>query len=205
VAAAAAHVTASAALAGLDPVMAELYRTHGPARLGVRPRVDERFSRLASSIVSQQLAGAAAATIWSRVLVALGGRCTPGAVLAAPPEVLRGAGLSGAKEAAVRDLAERVADGRLDLVTIGRAPDDDVERRLVQVRGIGPWTAHMFLIFGLHRPDVWPTGDLGVRNGYRIAQGLTSSPTPAELEELGERYRPWRSYAAWYLWRAADA
>ncbi|MDP9389404.1 MAG: DNA-3-methyladenine glycosylase 2 family protein, partial [Actinomycetota bacterium] len=118
---------------------------------------------------------------------------------------LRAAGLSAAKAAAVVDLAAKVLDGSVVLRGVGRVPDEEIVERLCAVRGIGRWTAEMFLIFQLNRPDVWPVGDLGVRAGYGRIHGLAPSPTPAELAVLGEAYRPWRTVAAWYCWRAMDA
>ncbi len=196
---------ASAALAELDPTMARLVDRFGPMRPGPRPPVADRFESLAESIAYQQLAGRAAATIWGRFRALFPpGRLEPQAVLAADPADLRAAGLSGAKAAAIVDLARHVADGTLELDRAGRLPDERVTAELVQVRGIGPWTADMFLIFGLGRLDIWPTGDLGVRAGYGVAYGLAEPPTPKELAELGERFRPYRSVAAWYCWRALE-
>lgn len=195
---------ASAVVACFDPVLADLVAAHGPMRLGPRPRVDARFEALAHSITHQQLAGAAAATIWSRVRASVEGPFDAPAILAADPDRLRGAGLSRAKLLALLDLAAHVDDGRVRLDRMGRLDDDAVVDELVQVRGVGPWTAQMFLMFTLQRPDVWPVGDLGVRNGWRRAFGLASPPSPAELSELGERFRPYRTVVAWYCWAAAD-
>lgn len=197
---------ASRELALLHPVMAELVVAHGPCRLGQsRPdRGADRFTALANAIVYQQLAGRAAAAIWARVRLLVDGPFTAEAVLALSEAQLRGAGLSGSKAASLHDLASKVVSGLVRLGRIGRLADDDVVVELVQVRGIGPWTAHMFLIFTLKRQDVWPVGDLGVRAGYARAFGLTAVPTPAELGALGEAFRPYRSLAAWYLWRALD-
>lgn len=185
-----------------DPVFGPLVEEVGPLRL--RPPLDTHFAALVRAICFQQLAGAAATTIHGRFVDALDGEVTPQAVEAAPDDPLRGAGLSASKLASVRDLAEKVADGRVPLDDIDRLPDDEVKARLVQVRGIGPWTADMFLIFQLRRPDVWPVGDLGVRAGYARLHGLAEPPSPKELEPLGEPYRPWRSAAAWYCWRAVE-
>ena len=195
---------ASAALAELDPVMAELVEIHGPCRMRRPERAGDRFQALANAIVYQQLAGQAARAIWGRVRGLVDGSFTPEAVLALSDEFLRGAGLSGSKVASLRDLADKVASGQVRLARIGRLSDDEVEAELVQVRGIGPWTAHMFLMSNLRRPDVWPTGDYGVRAGYSKAFDLAELPSPAELLVLGERFRPYRSVAAWYCWRAAD-
>lgn len=195
---------ASAALAELDPAFAPLVDRHGPARFARRPKVADRFETLARAIAYQQLAGVAAATIWGRVRALLDDDFEPALVLALGVEPLRGAGLSGAKTAALLDLAGHVDDGRLDLSRLGRLPDDEVVEALVQVRGIGRWTAEMFLMTALGRPDVWPVTDLGVRQGYRVIHGLPEAPAPAELHEMGERLRPHRSAAAWYCWRALD-
>lgn len=200
----AAHRTATAAVADLDPVMARLVARHGPMRLGPPTPVAGRFESLARSIAHQQLAGAAAATIWGRVRGLVPGPFTPEAVLALDEAALTGAGLSGAKRAALLDLSLHVAEGRVRLDRMGRLPDEDVVDELVQVRGIGRWTAEMFLLFTLRRLDVWPTGDLGVRNGWARAHGLATAPTPAALGEMGERFRPYRSVVAWYCWRACE-
>ena len=162
------------------------------------------FAALVRSITFQQLAGRAAAAIHGRLMAALGDGCTPGAVLALPEAALRGAGLSAAKVASIRDLAAKVEDGTVPLDDIEALSDDDIVERLSRVRGIGSWTAEMFLIFQLRRPDVWPVDDLGVRKGYALAHGLPGPPPPRELMALGEPYRPYRTVAAWYCWRAAE-
>jgi len=182
--------------------MARLMALHGPCRLGRRPRRDARFGSLARSIAYQQLAGAAAGAIWERVLGQLAGDCSARGILEAGPEALRAAGLSATKTASLIDLAERDLSGDLALESLGHLEDDAVVARLTRVRGVGPWTAHMFLLFTLHRLDVWPTGDLGVRKGYALAFELPEVPAPADLGEFGERFRPYRSVAAWYCWRA---
>lgn len=128
----------------------------------------------------------------------------PTAVLQVPPQTLREAGLSGAKVASLLDLAQHVADGHINLETIGRKSDSAVIDHLTMVRGIGPWTAQMFLMFTLHRLDVWPTGDFGVRTGFGRAYLGGSMPTARDLEAMGDQFRPFRSVAAWYCWRAAD-
>ncbi len=195
---------ASLALAEMDPVMEGLVAAHGPCRMRRPERADDRFQALANAIVYQQLAGNAARAIWGRVRSLVAGPFTPEAVLALSDEQLRGAGLSGSKVRSLRDLAEKVSTGQVRLARIGRLSDDAVEAELVQVRGIGPWTAHMFLMFTLRRLDVWPTGDYGVRAGFARAHGMDELPSPAELQDLGERYRPYRSVAAWYCWRVLD-
>ena len=195
---------ASDELAELAPVMGHLVATHGPVRLGRPERAGERFQSLANAIVFQQLAGKAAQSIWNRVVALTPDGFTPEAVLALSDDELRSAGLSGSKARSVRDLAEKVASGEVKLDHLGRWPDEAIEEELVRVRGIGPWTAHMFLIFNLRRLDVWPTGDYGVRMGYARAYALDEPPTPKELGPLGDRFRPYRSLAAWYCWRAVE-
>ena len=198
------HREISLLLAERDPVMARLVEQHGPMHLPPPPRASQRFEQLARSIAFQQLAGRAASTIWGRVRALVPGEFTAESVLSIPEGDLAAAGLSRAKLASIRDLAAHVADGRVALERIGRLPDDDVIDHLTRVRGIGPWTAQMFLMFTLHRVDVWPTGDLGVRIGFAKAWGLAAQPGPAELEPLGDPFRPYRSVVAWYCWRAAD-
>ncbi|HUI02811.1 MAG TPA: hypothetical protein VLZ77_04670 [Acidimicrobiales bacterium] len=190
-------------LATRDEVVARLVGAFGLPRLGRRDTT--HFGALVQSIVFQQLAGKAAATIHGRLLAALDGDATPGAVLALRPEELRAAGLSANKAASLCDLAAKVDDGTvvLDPRGLAREPDDEVVARLTTVRGIGRWTAEMFLLFQLRRLDVWPTGDLGVRRGFGVAWG-TAMPDPKELEPLGEPFRPYRSVVAWYCWRAAE-
>ena len=199
------HREAIDAIAAADPVMSRLVAVHGPARISTAAPVSQRFERLAHSIVHQQLAGAAARTIWERTCDAVDGPVTADAVLETDPEHLRAAGLSRAKLAALLDLAMHVSDGRVRLDTIGRRSDTEVIEELVQVRGIGPWTAQMFLIFALDRLDVWPVGDLGVRHGWGRAYGWTTPPTALELGDLGDPFRPYRSIVAWYCWAAAGA
>lgn len=198
------HREISLLLADRDPVMARLVEQHGPMHLPPPPRASQRFEQLARSIAFQQLAGRAASTIWGRVRALVPGEFTAESVLSIPEGDLAAAGLSRAKLASIRDLAAHVADGRVALERIGRLSDDDVIAHLTRVRGIGPWTAQMFLMFTLHRLDVWPTGDLGVRIGFAKAWGLPAQPGPAELEPLGDPFRPYRSVVAWYCWRAAD-
>jgi len=187
-----------------DPVLARLVDRHGPPPVRRPVRSDRRFESLAEAIVYQQLAGRAAATIHGRFVAALDGSVTPETVLASSDELLASCGLSRAKAASIRDLAGHVADGRLALERIGRLSDDEVVTHLTQVRGIGPWTAQMFLLGTLGRLDVWPTGDYGVRAGFGRAWGLDGIPSVQELTELGEPFRPYRSLVAWYCWRVVD-
>ncbi len=194
---------AAAELATRDPVMARLVAATGPPRLGSR-RQPDHFAALCESIVYQQLAGKAAAAIFGRLCAALGGPPTPEAIQAASNDVLRGAGLSGAKAASLRALAEAATSGTLALGAVRRMSDDELVDHLSAVRGIGRWTAEMFLIFTLGRLDVWPVGDYGVRKGYGLAYGRADLPTPKELAVLGDPFRPYRSVAAWYCWRAVE-
>jgi DNA-3-methyladenine glycosylase II len=169
-----------------------------------RPPAEDEFSALVRSIMYQQLAGKAAAAIHGRLLALFDGRLTPAAVDAMPVEKLRSAGLSGSKAASVKDLAAKVLDGTVPLGDEDGMSDDEIVARLSTVRGIGRWTAEMFLLFQLRRLDVWPVDDYGVRKGYARTHGLAELPTPKELMPLGEIYRPYRSIAAWYCWRAVD-
>lgn len=195
---------AAAELARRDPVLATLVERHGPPRLGRPAPGSGRFAALAEAIVFQQLHDRAAATIHGRLLDRLGGSMSPEAVLDVPVAELRACGLSTAKTAALVDLASKVASGAVSLSRIGRLPDDEVVAHLVQVRGIGVWTAEMFLLFTLGRLDVWPVGDYGVRVGFGRAWGLPEAPAPKALALYGEAYRPYRSIVAWYCWRVVD-
>ena len=185
-----------------DPAFGALVRRVGPVRLPADPI--PLFAYLIRSIVYQQLAGKAAATIHGRVIAALGGRLTPAALLEISEGRLREAGLSRNKLVAVRDLAARVDRGEVELAAMENLPDEDVVERLITVRGIGPWTARMFLLFRLRRPDVWPVGDLAVRTGWGRIHGMETRPTARELLPLADPHRPWRSAVAWYCWRALD-
>lgn len=180
--------------------MAKLMQRAGPFRLP-KPTADH-FAALAESILYQQLAGAAAAAIHGRFLALFNGALSPQAVLALRPQKLRAVGLSRNKVASIRDLAAKVADGTVPLDHVGRLSDEEIITRLTVVRGIGPWTAKMFLIFQLRRLDVWPVEDYGVRQGYSLAYGLRKLLTPKQLEGKGERFRPYRTVVAWYCWRA---
>jgi DNA-3-methyladenine glycosylase II len=167
-------------------------------------RQGDYFNALVRAIVYQQLATKAAAAIHGRFIALFGGEPTPAAILATPDEALRACGLSTAKTLAVRDLALKSTDGTVPLERIEKLPDDEIVARLSAVRGIGRWTAEMFLIFQLGRQDVWPVDDLGVRRGYAVIHRLPEWPKPKQLQVLGEIYRPYRTAAAWYCWRTAD-
>jgi DNA-3-methyladenine glycosylase II len=197
------YATAAAILAEQDPVLRRLVAEAGPAR--VRPSAESHFEALVRAIVYQQLAGAVAAAIHGRLIAALGGQVTPERLLSLPDEALRSAGLSRSKTASLQDLAAKIGDGTVVLDPAGLRAENDAEvvARLSTVRGIGKWTAEMFLMFQLRRLDVWPTGDLGVRKGFGLAWGIPT-PTAKELEPLGDPYRPYRSVVAWYCWRAAE-
>jgi DNA-3-methyladenine glycosylase II len=190
-------------LAERDPVIARLVADAGPPSFPAR--TETHFGTLVRAITFQQLAGPAARAILGRVIAALDGEVGPEGLMALPDETLRGAGLSAAKVASLRDLAARVLDGAvvLDPRRLARLTDDEIVAQLSSVRGIGQWTAQMFLIFELRRLDVWPTGDLGVRRGYGLAWGIPM-PTPKQLDALGEPYHPYRSVVAWYCWRASE-
>jgi DNA-3-methyladenine glycosylase II len=197
------YPAAAAVLAERDPVLRRLVEAAGPPRM--RPPAESHLASLVRAIVYQQLAGSAAAAIHGRLLAALDGDVTPQGLLSLPPETLRSAGLSAAKAASLQDLAGKVLDGTvvLDPPGLRAESDDEVVARLSTVRGIGKWTAEMFLMFQLRRLDVWPTGDLGVRKGYGLAWGIPT-PTAKQLDPLGDPYRPYRSVLAWYCWRAAE-
>ena len=190
-------------LAERDPVIARLVAEAGPPRLS-RP-TESHFGTLVRAIVYQQLAGRAASAIHGRLITAVGGNVLPEPLLALTDEQMRAVGLSRNKMASLRDLAAKVLEGTVVLSPRGlaRESDDEIITRLSAVRGIGPWTAEMFLIFQLRRLDVWPVGDLGVRRGYGLAWQIPE-PTARELMPLGEPFRPYRSVAAWYCWRAAE-
>ncbi|HCH66452.1 MAG: hypothetical protein CL927_07545 [Deltaproteobacteria bacterium] len=191
------------ALAQRSEVLAALIQQHGPyrPRRAAQPDV---FGALARAIIYQQLAGKAAAAIHGRFVDLCGGQVDARTVTALDPEVIRSAGLSRAKRDAIVDLARHAQEGLLDLESLDRLDDDALTRTLCQVRGIGPWTAQMFLIFELGRLDVWPTGDLAVRKGFGLAFGHAEPPKARALKPLGEPFRPYRSIVAWYCWRVLD-
>jgi 3-methyladenine DNA glycosylase/8-oxoguanine DNA glycosylase len=189
-----------------DPKLAVAIDRVGPCTLLPR-REGTHFGHLVRAIVYQQLSGSAAATIHGRFLAALGasdGHPEPAAMLAASDALLRGCGLSVAKLRAIRDLAAHVADDRLPLGHIETLSDTAVIDALEAVRGIGPWTAQMFLMFRLGRPDVLPVLDLGVRKGAQRIYRTRALPDAARLEKLARNWRPWASVASWYCWRVLD-
>ena len=185
-----------------DPAFGPVVRRVGPVRFPASAH--DPFSFLVRSVTFQQLAGKAAATIHGRLVAALGGTVEPRRVLRTKDGPLRAAGLSRAKLACIRGLAEAVDAGAVPLDDLGALDDEAVIERLVGLRGIGRWTAQMTLLFQMRRPDVWPTGDLGVRAGLARILGMDEQPSPQEMELIGTGYRPWRSAAAWYCWRALE-
>jgi DNA-3-methyladenine glycosylase II len=209
------HQGAVRHLAAADPRMGSLIARAGPCRLGVArpepapvdgqaPYVEDHYGGLVDAIVNQQLSPRAASTIFGRVrALAINGegRLDPGRLLQLPDERLREAGLSGAKVRFIRDLSACVLEGRLALEALEARTDDEVIAALCQVKGIGRWTADMFLIFRLGRLDVLPVGDLGVQKGLVRLFGLRKLPAPERMEKLTRAFRPYRSVACWYLWR----
>lgn len=197
------------ALARRDPVLGAALR-RVPAFPGfpdgAERAADSHFHALARAVVYQMLSGKAAATIHARVHALTPGRrfASPDQMLALSHEQLRAAGLSGAKATALHDLAERALDGRLPLRRLARLPDEEVVARVSEVRGVGEWTAQMFLMFRLGRLDVMPTKDLGVQEGLRRLDGLADRPTPRQLGERATVWAPLRSVASWTLWRLVD-
>ena|SRR5437763_6483396 len=194
-------------LSATDPRFAALIARS--RRYDVKPNGLVRpFDALAESIAYQQLSGKAAATIWGRVRALFPRRkyLDPKLVLATPDEKLRAAGLSGSKVAALKDLAAKTVDGTVPTArALAKMSDEEIIERLITVRGIGRWTVQMLLLFDLGRPDIWPVHDYGVQKGFAKTFGRRKLPTPKQLLKLGEKFRPHRSVAAWYFWRALDA
>ncbi|HKF79327.1 MAG TPA: DNA-3-methyladenine glycosylase [Thermoleophilaceae bacterium] len=196
-------------LRGADPVIARLIDVYGGpdgvlARRGRPP--GDAYGALLRSIVGQQLSTKAARTIYERLTGLFDHRApTPRELLEVDPERLREAGLSRAKVTYLRDLAEHVEDGELDLEHLAELPAEEVAAQLTAIKGLGPWSVDMFLIFHLGRPDILPVGDLGIRRAVQTAYGLDELPSPAELERIAQPWRPWRSLACLYLWRSLDA
>jgi DNA-3-methyladenine glycosylase II len=197
------YARARRVLARRDPVIRDLMRRYGACGLAAAQHADP-FAALVRAIVSQQLSTKAAATIAARFGALFTGQPTPRDVAAVPDERLRAVGLSGQKVAYIRDLCARIDDGSLPLARLDTMSDDIVIEALTQVKGIGRWTAEMFLMFRLHRPDVLPVGDLGIVKAVQRAYGLRTLPTPERLTRIGEPWRPYRSIACWYLWASLD-
>ena len=185
-----------------DPVMRAIIKATGPCEIEVRGKPYESLLR---AILYQQLAGPAAAAIERRFLAMFGGRIPkPEQLQPMSDEQLRTAGVSRQKAGYMRSIAEHFGDGRLSDRRLLKADDDEVIESVTAIKGVGRWTADMLLMFCIGRPDVLPVGDLGIQNGMRAAYGLTAGPKPAEMMEIAEAWRPYRSVGAWYLWRTID-
>jgi DNA-3-methyladenine glycosylase II len=197
------YAKARRVLARRDPVIRDLMRQHGECGLAKAQRTDP-FRALLHAIIAQQLSTKAAATIEGRFAALFDGRPTAAAIAATPDDRLRAVGISPQKLRYIRDLCARTTEGSLVLDALGALPDEDVIVALTSVKGIGRWTAEMFLMFRLHRPDVLPLGDLGIVKAVQRAYKLRLAPTPVRLTRLGENWRPYRSVACWYLWASLD-
>ncbi len=196
-------------LRAADPVLKALIEEVGPDGLGDRRagRPHDHYGALVRSIVGQQLSTKAARSIYNRLTERFGGRTpTPAEVLADDPDELKAAaGLSRAKVSFLRSLAQHVVDGSLELERLEELPDEEVIAELIAVRGLGVWSAHMFLMFHLQRPDVLAVGDLGIRKAVQVRYGLDELPAPQQLSEIAEPWRPYRTLACLFLWRSLDA
>ena len=184
-----------------DPVLSAIIQQVGDYGIQFRP---PDFETLVKSIVYQQLSGRVASVIFGRLSAAVKGVITPETILKLRPSRMRSLGLSTQKTAYIRDLARHTRAGTVVFEDLAGLPDDEVIDRLTQVKGIGVWTAHMFLIFALQRTDILPTGDVGIRNAIRKAYNLEALPTPEEMEQMALRWRPYCSVASWYLWRSLE-
>lgn len=184
-----------------DPVLAEIIERVGPYKMDYD---DPAFHSLAEAIVYQQLHGKAAATIFKRLIDLAGGRLTPENILKLTEEQMRGVGLSKQKLTYLRDLAAKTHSGELNFAQLPDLADAEVIKHLTQVKGIGVWTAHMFLMFSLRRPDVLPTGDLGIQMAIRKYYRKRKLPKPVQMEKIAKCWSPYRSVACWYLWRSLD-
>ncbi|MGD0014118.1 MAG: DNA-3-methyladenine glycosylase 2 family protein [Bryobacteraceae bacterium] len=186
-----------------DPVMARLIDEIGPYAIEF---LEPDFATLAKAIVLQQLSGKVAEIIFNRLVVAAAGdgRLTPQGVLKLRTQKLRALGLSRQKIGYLRELARRTISGQVDFAVLAALPDEEVHQRLTALKGIGPWTVHMFLIFALRRLDVMPSADLGIRAAVRKVYGLAQMPLPAEVDRLARKWKPYSSVASWYLWRSLE-
>jgi len=184
-----------------DPVLSAIIERVGAYGIQFRP---PEFETLVKSIVYQQLSGRVASVIFGRLSAAVKGVMTPDTILRLRPSRMRTLGLSTQKTAYIRDLARHTRDGTVVFEELAALPDDEVILRLTRVKGIGVWTAHMFLMFALERTDVLPTGDLGIRNAIRKAYNLAALPTPDEMERMAQSWRPYCTVASWYLWRSLE-
>jgi len=193
------------ALMRRDPKLSALIKRVGPCRLG-ESRTRHPFAALVRAVIAQQLSGKAAQTIHDRVVALVGGieGLDPAALLAVDATALRAAGLSRQKISYLQDLAAHVLDGRLNLAALEEMSDEDVIAAITAVRGFGRWTAEMFLMFRLNRPDIFPLADLGIVKGVQKLFGMKRRPAVRTMERLAEAWRPYRSVAAWYIWRIHD-
>jgi DNA-3-methyladenine glycosylase II len=190
-------------LRAADPVVAALIEEHGPYR--PRPAMDH-YESLLRTILFQQLHGKAASAIQDRWMSLYGDRYpTPSELLATTDEAFRAVGISRQKTGYMRDVATRLLSGALDFRHFDELPDEEIVSQITAVKGLGEWSAHMFLMFQLGRPDVLPVGDFGVRNGMRLAYGLAEMPAPARAREIGAAWAPYRSVGSWYMWRAVES
>jgi len=186
-----------------DRVLADLIKKHGPCN--ITPALDHPFHALVSSIISQQISAHAARAIKGRIFDLLGDKhFTPGGILKMSDKSYRAAGLSRPKVKYIRELALAVRNGELDFRSLTGCVEEEVITRLVKLSGIGRWTAEMFLIFGLGRPDVLSVNDAGLKRALKVAYHLQQVPSPDEMISIGEPWRPYRSVASWYLWRVVD-
>jgi DNA-3-methyladenine glycosylase II len=184
-----------------DPILSEIIERVGDYAIRFR---EPDFETLVKSIVYQQLSGRVANVIFERLSKGAGGKITPGNILKLRPSRMRTLGLSTQKTAYIRDLARHTRDGIVVFEELQGLSDQEVIDRLTRVKGIGVWTVHMFLIFALRRTDILPTGDLGIRNAIRKAYGLAEPPSPSEMEQIADRWRPYCTVASWYLWRSLE-
>jgi DNA-3-methyladenine glycosylase II len=187
-----------------DPVLARLIRAHGPCGLAAAQRADH-FTAIVRAITGQQLSTKAASTIFSRLVALMpAGVLTPDGLAAVTDQQLRAAGMSRQKIAYFRDLTHHVRSGTLPLESLDAMTDEEVIKKMTKVKGIGRWSAEMFLMFRLHRPDVLPVDDLGIVNAVKNVYGLRKRPTADRIRKIGEAWKPYRSVASWYLWRSLD-
>jgi DNA-3-methyladenine glycosylase II len=186
-----------------DPVLAPIIRKFGACGIKTGREADI-FCGLVEAIVSQQLSTRAAATIYGRVKALLGGPPTPEGIMALSDDALRGAGLSRQKLAYMRDLSAKMRDGSIDTAGLTAMPDDEIVAELTKIKGIGRWTVEMLLIFRLTRPDVFPSGDLGIVKAIQKAYNLRKTPDVKRMHRIAEAWRPYRSVAAWYLWASLE-
>ncbi len=197
------YATARRLLLRRDPMLAALIKKHGACGLAAAQRADH-FSALVRAITGQQLSTKAASTIYARLVALMPGGMTPASLSALTDDQMRGVGMSRQKIAYFRDLCAKVQSGIVPLDALDSMTDDEVIAALTAVKGIGRWSAEMFLMFRLHRPDVLPVDDLGIVNAVKAVYRLRKRPTADRIRKIGEAWRPYRSVASWYLWRSLD-